>query len=362
MGINKETKQYLDEMKKEIMGIVNKNIHKCHVDMVQRLVRLEANLEHKSSQLVRKKCNEFCENQVSLFRSLEKSMDFYSDLTDSLASNSFSAATQKGVCELKMERQIEGHHVVNELKQIGEKVNNLEDKFDRSASIQEENLVKIENRFKKFHNENEDRKGDLVKVHNKIDEQKQYNGRNILKLEGIPQRPDENTNVIALDIFHKMGISVSLHDIDRSHRTKLRNGRKNIPSPIYVKFIRHDVRDIVYKNRDILRKMNGFRKVFINEYLTPYRNRIYRSVRKQKDWVSWTYDGTIYVQALHMPKSKIYSITNDFDFFTVFQRKVTKKSNVSKNSFYLPFVPYLDKEFGVLLLVIYIFFSQRTWP
>ena len=133
---------------------------------------------------------------------------------------------------------------------------------------------------------------DITSLFNKAERQEQYSRRHILEVKGVPTRRGENTNEEVCNIFRAMGVPISRQDICRSHRNgKRRNGHP----PIFVKFVRHDVRDKVYMKQDVLREMPGFNRIFIDENLTKYRSHLYREVRKERMWNNWTYDGVIYV-------------------------------------------------------------------
>ena len=129
-----------------------------------------------------------------------------------------------------------------------------------------------------------------------LDGQQQYTRSNILGVKGVKYRRGEDTSRIVLDIFHRMGLNVSPSSIDRSHRNFGKPNSRGYRNPpvILVKFVAHDVKDLVYFNRDRLRNIKGLRYIFIDENLTKVRHEIFREVRSLPlDWESWTYDGKI---------------------------------------------------------------------
>ena len=114
------------------------------------------------------------------------------------------------------------------------------------------------------------------------DKHEAWSRRNILLLKGVIERDGEDTNNIAIEMFRAMGLEISPHDICRTHRNGPRlRGRHR---PIYVKFVRHDVRDEVYYQRDTLRSIRDYRYVFIDENLTKYRSRLFPQACKEKLW------------------------------------------------------------------------------
>ena len=151
---------------------------------------------------------------------------------------------------------------------------------------------------------------DLYKVTDAID---QYGRRNILVLEGIARRKYENTNNIVIRLFRSMGIRISLRDIDRSHRM-YRKGHRT--PPIYIKFVNHDMKQLIYDRRDILRGMPGCRSVFIHENLTETRRALFQEVRKFERWDSWTNDGKIYLSLKCDPNiTEVITCKNDLLMF-----------------------------------------------
>ena len=93
--------------------------------------------------------------------------------------------------------------------------------------------------------------------------------RNSLEVVGVDPTEGENTKDIVLDIFNSIGVKVNASHIDRSHRLRRRpqRGRKPPPSSIIVKLTSHDIKDAVYRNRDVLRRFPVFRNIYINENL-----------------------------------------------------------------------------------------------
>ena len=100
-----------------------------------------------------------------------------------------------------------------------------------------------------------------------------------------------------------MGITVTSKDLDRSHRqfSSSRKGTHRRPPILLVKFVSHDLRDLIYSNRNILRNIPGYRNIYVNENLTKVRRNLFREIRKVKDFDSWTYDGKIYMRHIDYP-------------------------------------------------------------
>lgn len=96
------------------------------------------------------------------------------------------------------------------------------------------------------------------------DEQEQYIRRNCLRITGIPQKQDECTDTIVLNIAKKINIDLKLEDMDRSHRL----GPKAVKD-IVVKFTSYCARRALISKRSALKNCHEVesRRVFINKDL-----------------------------------------------------------------------------------------------
>ena len=140
-------------------------------------------------------------------------------------------------------------------------------------------------------------------IHDILDDHEQYSRRAILEIHGVPLRRNESTNRIAVDVFAAMGIQISYKDLDRSHRQFVPR-RSRRPPIVLVKFVSHDLRDLIYSKRHELRNIPGCRGIYINENLTKVRRDIFRKVRSLSDFQSWTYDGKIYMRHVNNPNNR----------------------------------------------------------
>jgi hypothetical protein len=93
--------------------------------------------------------------------------------------------------------------------------------------------VEHENNILKLENTNLALK--VKSLEKSMDATEQYSRRNSLRISGIPESSDENTDAIILDISHEIGSDLSLPEIDRTHRVGKRkiNGK---PRDIITKF------------------------------------------------------------------------------------------------------------------------------
>jgi hypothetical protein len=153
-------------------------------------------------------------------------------------------------------------------------------------------------------------------LHLEIDNLEQYRRRNCLLFHGVREQEGaatrsqtENTDAIVVSIMkEKLGLEISEADLDRSHRL----GRKvpNVqphprPRPIIVKFLSHNIRSQVYRNK---RKLKGL-GLGISESLTKKRAELYSTVSRHPNVSSvWTNDGRII--ALLSDKRKVVLESN----------------------------------------------------
>lgn len=163
-----------------------------------------------------------------------------------------------------------------ELKTYVERINNLEDQL--KSAISEKDRV--------------------------CDELEQYSRRNSLRIYGIPTTQNEKTDDIVIKMCkEKLGVDIDAFSIDRSHRL---SGREGQYKPLIVRFVSHNIKQLIYSNK---KKLRGT-KVIIREDLTSRRNGLLRSASNifgQRN--VWSIDGKIMVKN----KSKIYKIMSTKD-------------------------------------------------
>ena len=215
------------------------------------------------------------------------------------------------------------------------RINELQKQLQDFVSDCKKDKEVLESNFADFQNRTSDVEGNLEEVKEALhgmdediaamllhqDKTEAWLRRQILLLNGIEEWDGENTNQIALDTFRAMGVNIAAHEICRSHRNGPRIKGKH--RPIFVKFVRHDVRDEIYFKKNALRKIRGYRYIYIDENLTKYRSWLFREARKEKLWNVWTYDGSIFARKKDAdPASKAAKITNKTQFIRVFGREI----------------------------------------
>lgn len=130
-----------------------------------------------------------------------------------------------------------------------------------------------------------------------MDASEQYSRRNSLRISGIPETVNDDTDQIVLHVAETVGVNISPSEIDRSHRLG-RPGNRQIRD-ILVKFTSYRARERLMKNRRNL-KTSELRGVFVNEDLTKVRSKLLFEARKcvkTKHLLgAWSSDGRILVK------------------------------------------------------------------
>lgn len=172
-------------------------------------------------------------------------------------------------------------------------------------------LEGLESTIKSLQKENAELKAKIEILEAKVDNAEQYSRRNCLRIAGVPEDQQENTDEYVTKLTKDLGVDVELNDIERSHRV----GRPRAlgrPRDI-VKFVSYRTRRRVYGARTQT-KAKGFMGVYINEDLTQTRSRLLRKARammKAKQIKStWSSDGTILLRD-HL--DQVHRVTCDSD-------------------------------------------------
>lgn len=146
----------------------------------------------------------------------------------------------------------------------------------------------------------------LLVAETKNDRSDQYSRRNLLRICGIPEKQDESTDQIVLEVAEAVGAQITIDEIDRSHRARpikpIQMGRNsNTPRPrdIIVKFVSYRARSKLQTNKSKL-KDSKFKGVFVNEDLTRTRSLLFQKarnlVKEKRVNGTWTIDGVIIIK------------------------------------------------------------------
>ena len=145
----------------------------------------------------------------------------------------------------------------------------------------------------------------------------QYSMRSNLKITGVKFEKGEDVKEKFVKIVNDIGIQLSNDDIDTIHRvgTQRNTGNSasgtgvdgdtaavdNVVEPsITCKFKLRDVRNKVFEARKNLRNQSKYDAVFINDHVTPLRNRILYELRNRDNKTAfkyvWSREGRIFAR------------------------------------------------------------------
>ena len=164
----------------------------------------------------------------------------------------------------------------------------------------QERIISLEKANRDLSKENISLTARVAALEAQVDQAEQYSRRNCLRISGIHEEKNENTDDIVLRIASDIGSSVQAQDIDRSHRIGNPNSpRRTRPREIIVKFSTYRARASFIKCRTAL-KNNNYLGVFVNEDLTKKRSSyLYQArllVKSQRLNGAWSSDGTILIK------------------------------------------------------------------
>ena len=143
----------------------------------------------------------------------------------------------------------------------------------------------------------------------------QYSMRSNLKITGVKFEKGEDVKDKFVKIVSDIGVQLSEDDIDTIHRVGTQRNTGNAtdgatatvdPAPpvvepsIICKFKIRDVRNKVFEARKNLRNHSRYDSVFINDHVTPLRNRIMYELRNRENKTAfkyvWSREGRIYAR------------------------------------------------------------------
>ncbi|KAJ4433826.1 hypothetical protein ANN_16138 [Periplaneta americana] len=107
--------------------------------------------------------------------------------------------------------------IVSELKSALARNTEVIEKLEASLREKDERIASLER-----------------KLEDKQDALEQYQRRQSLRIFGIPENNNEDTDQIAIEVAAKVGVNLVVSDIDRSHRVGRQGDR---PRPVIVKFV-----------------------------------------------------------------------------------------------------------------------------
>lgn len=127
----------------------------------------------------------------------------------------------------------------------------------------------------------------------KSDDLEQYQRRQCLRIFGVEETREEDTDKLVIDVAAKIGVDLQIRDIDRCHRVGRMLEGSSRPRAIIVKFVSYRQRSEVFKNK---RKLKGL-PITIREDLTRHRHKLLQECITRYGVTNvWTIDGAIIVK------------------------------------------------------------------
>ena len=81
----------------------------------------------------------------------------------------------------------------------------------------------------------------------------QYTRRNNVRIYGVAEQPEENSDNLAFDFFKsELNVDIASNNISRSHRVSKKSGVE--PRPIIVRFTKHNSKVAVMSRRRVLKE------------------------------------------------------------------------------------------------------------
>lgn len=165
----------------------------------------------------------------------------------------------------------------------------------------------------------------LSTVEHQVEQMEAENRKNCLVISGVPELPDENTDELVLGVANAAGITLSIGDIDRSHRLGKQHGTIDRPRTILVKFQSCNKRQQLFSAR---RELSAHRVrenpvltpqvlqgVYLTDFLTQKNQHLLfvcRQLRKRKQlWASYSSNGKVKARlAEDQPARPVNSISD----------------------------------------------------
>lgn len=124
---------------------------------------------------------------------------------------------------------------------------------------------------------------EIAALERRVDDLEQYSRRQCLRIFGVEEKDGEDTDKIVMEVAEKVGVTVQLTDIDRSHRVGVKRGDR--PRPLIAKFVSYRNRNEIFRNKKKL-KNSG---ITIREDLTKVRyNLLQEAIKKHGFQHVWT--------------------------------------------------------------------------
>lgn len=136
----------------------------------------------------------------------------------------------------------------------------------------------------------DDKEEVIDELRTQLEEREQYSRRNNLRIFGLKESVNENTDDLVMEVATKLNVDIDRNFIDRSHRVGKPGGK---PRAVIVKFVGYAPRSKLYRSKKSL-KGTG---ITIHEDLTkPRLNLLKRAIECYTEKSVWTHDGVIMIK------------------------------------------------------------------
>ena len=149
-----------------------------------------------------------------------------------------------------------------------------------------------------------------------MDRANQYSRRNNLRISGVPESNDEDTDSLVLSLADSIGTGLVIDEIDMSHRVDRPANHPSIvgkPRDILIKFSTYRSRQKLYKRKAQL-KPRGHPHCYVNDDITRQRSALLFNARKLKRdrliQEAWSSDGNVLIKD---NSGRIHQVVTDQD-------------------------------------------------
>ena len=161
------------------------------------------------------------------------STEFQRSLADSINFDAAGLETQLGSSEKKLNELINSNQA--KIAKLDEELTKLEN----NLALKDKAIAGLED--------------DNYRLSQEVDDLEQYTRRTNVRIYGVAEQPEENTDNLAVDFFKsELNVDVASNDISRSHRVGKKSGAK--PRPIIVRFTKHNTKVVVMSRRRVLKE------------------------------------------------------------------------------------------------------------
>ena len=161
------------------------------------------------------------------------STEFQRSLADSINFDAAGSETQLGSSEKKI------NELINSNQAKTTKLDEELTKLKNNLTLKDKAIAGLED--------------DNYRLSQEVDDLEQYTRRNNVRIYGVAEQPEENSDNLAFDFFKsELNVDIASNNISRSHRVSKKSGVE--PRPIIVRFTKHNSKVAVMSRRRVLKE------------------------------------------------------------------------------------------------------------